>query len=411
MKNFLLGLGALLTFSLSACGGGGEEPSTGTLADGTGSNGGIVNTAPSVAGNYTGVYNTNVVTASTPYSLTLYQNGSEVTGIFTSIKISGSVYGTVAANNIITLTISEPRMLGTIKANMTPTGNTWTLSGLSGTDVFGVHTTGTGTATKRNTPPTSVFANGYNGTATITNFSHLTPNPVTTPGGIYPVSITGLLPDGSGGYSGAIANRFVSGMLSISYYPSGLQYLGRVYCGGSGTQDWAFGNGGFQLSDLPSDMMLYRLDIGGAYLSSTSMSLHPGDITKTLPGTWTYSNPLPTAVGIQSLSANITGIDGLSYTASVTATIRQTTGGPVDTVSGTLQGNYDLNPALDSFTGTRVFQLGLTSTGSLNITNNSGLTSGLGIYLDWVDNSTTPMKSQISVHSGNKVWPDINMVR
>jgi hypothetical protein len=411
MKNVLSGLGTLLIFSLSACGGGGgKDLPTATPGDGTGGsgNGG---TTQSVAGNYTGTYTTNVVTASTPYSLTLDQSGNTVTGTFASTKISGKVYGTVAANNTIALTITEPRMLGTITATMTPTGSAWALSSLAGTDVFGVHTTGTGTVTKIITPPISVFANGYNGTATITNFSNLTSNPVTTPGGTYPVSITGLLPDGSGCYSGVIANRFAAGILSISYIALASQYTGIIYSGGA--QNWVFGysGGGFLLSDLPSAMMLERLDTGAAYLYSTSMILHPGDITKTLPGTWAYTNPVPTAAGIQSLSATITGVGGLSYTASVTATIRQTVGDPVDTVSGTLQGNYDLNPARDSFTGTRVFQLGLVPTGTLNITNNSGLTTGLGIYLDWVDNSTIPMKSQVSVHSGNKVWPDITMTR
>jgi len=403
-KRLIWWLGALIMVSLTACGGsdsGSDSPS------GAPGSGGSPNTAAKVDGNYTGSYTTNLI-PSTPFALSLSRSGSIVTGQFTSTKISGSVSGSVNDSGTVEITITEPRSLGTVNMTLLPSGQNITVSSVTGTDLFGKHTSGTGFANVAAAPPVTLFANGYNGVATFINMS---PLPLFgTQSGTYPVSITGILPDGSGGYSGTIKNKFAAGLLSIVYVPAAAKYVGTIYQGND-APNWIVGDGGFNISDMENNLYMYRLHSTAADVYTSSCALHSGDFIKVLPGTWSYTNPDSAAIGVQSLTATIVSGNGISYIAQVSAVVRQVVGGPVDTISGTLVGTYDLNPTINNHTGARVFQLGLVATSPLTITNNSGATTNFAIYIAWVDNSTSPLKSLISVDTGNRAWPDITLTR
>lgn len=409
----------VLTAALAACGGGGGGQGDGAGAT-TGTGGtvgsGAGTTVVNVAGNYTGTYKTNIIVSNLPYSLSLQQNGSSLTGQFNSRAITGTVTGTVAADKSMALTITEPAGVGTVNVALTPSGNSWVVSSVTGTDAFGIHTSGSGTVTANNTPLTSVFANGYNGYGTFANQSNLSGQIIGTASGTYPISISNLLPDGSGtGWSGTFSNLFVSGIIGISYVNGASLYTGVIYPA-PGSYPWAVGNGGFQVSEMLTNMYFSRVEPNSmtTYVDTVSTSLHNGDIAKTLPGTWTYTNPDPNVAGIASMSITVT-TNGWNYTGQVTASIRQTANDPTtDTVTGTITGVYNLAPYTNPHIGSkRVFQMKWANSGGtpLTITNPSGLTSDLIVYVNYVENSTTPMRFVVNVDSGNKSWPDITLTR
>lgn len=405
------GLLAVVALSLAACGGGGGAGS-GTGAGGTvGSTGGGGggSTTPGVAGQYTGAYKTNVITSSTPYALYLTQNGSTVSGRFVSTKITGQVGGSVANDGTLTLIVSEPVGLGTIYVSMAPTGSgTWTLATISGSDVFGTHTSGSGTLAPMVSTPSTTFASGYNGYANFLNNSATSTAPVPFPSGMYPMSITNIASDGSGyGWSGTMYNAFFSGILSLSYITSGSIYTGQIYPGG-GAYRWVMGNGGFFLSDIASNLYFYRLDPSMTYIDTSSVRLWPGDLTQDIPGTWSYTNPNQSAVGILSASVTYGPTNGSIYTAQVSVSLRQTAGGAVDTVTGLVSGFYDLSPATTSHAVGRTFQFKMAppDAQSLTITNNSGLTTGFSLYMNFMNSSTSPKQLDLVFDSGNKAWAD-----
>lgn len=398
-----LSLLAVTSLIIAACGGGGGASAGSGTSDGTAA----TVQAPVVGGNYSGTYHTNAI-SSTPYSMWISQADSILTGDFTSTKISGKVTGTVSADKIMTLTVTEPRSLGSIQITLTPSGTGYVVSSISGTDVFGMHTSGSGTVAAA-AAPASEFANGYNGTATFLNGTATSAVPVTTSGGTYPISITNILPDGNGGYSGVIVSKIVAGMLGITYVPVASQYVGTVYTGPSSLK-FIMGNGGFTLADMLSNQTLYRQEsnTSAVYLYTTSMALHPGDFGKVFPGvTWSYTNPDQTAVGILSMKLNVAPSNGINYSAAVTSSIRYTAGGPVDTVSGNVSGTYDLNQAVNPRAPGRVFQLVLTPSAPLVIANNSGLTANMNIYVAWVDNGSSTRQALMTVDTGTKALPDV----
>lgn len=407
-SRILLILMMFVSLQMAACGGGGSStPGTDSNPGGGGSS-----NLPVVAGDYSGSYTTNVITTSTPYALSLTQSGSSLSGQFTSTKISGAVSGTVAADKSMALTVTEPRLLGTVSLNLTPTNNGYTITSVSGTDAFGTHTTVVGTAVT-STPPVATLANGYNGIGTFLNGSATSTVPVGLASGTYPVSITNLLPDGSGNYSGVVACKYVGGLISFTYSPGASLYYGMIYPGGT-TPKWQFGNGGFTTADITNALNMYRYEpINANYLYTTSMTMHSGDFSKVFPGlTWTYTNPDQSATGVLSMQLQVLPTNGVGYTAQLSASVRQTVGGVVDTISSLVSGNYDLNPAVNSHVAGRVFQLKLSPVaGSSVITNNSGLTTNADLYVAWVDNSNGTNKSQISVDTGNKAWPDITLTK
>lgn len=392
---YLFSFMVVIALAVAACG-----PKTETTADKTSTTG----KAPAIAGTYSGAYTTNIITSTTPYTLTITQDGYNLGGQFTSLKISGPVTGTVAADKTMSLTITEARSLGTIKVTLSSVGSGFAVTSVSGTDVFGIHTSGSGTGVT-STSPVSLLANGYNGIGTFVNNGAL---PIAS--GIYPISVTNLLPDGSGNYSGVVTNKFVSGMLSIQYYSEYSLYSGIIYTG-FGTSTWALKNGGFTSSDIANNLSLTILDdLAFPSVFAYVMTLHPGDFTKVFPGTWNYNNPDQTATGILSLQLVVTSPDGVNYSVNAAANVRQVAGGPVDTVSGTLGGAYNLNPVTNPRAASgRVFQVALAPSGSLTLKDNSGSTTGLSVYIDWLDNSTAKPTALISVDTGSKTWADITL--
>ncbi len=412
-RSILLAIAGLLMLQLMGCGGGGGGGSASDTTPGTTTTTTTPSVpAPVVAGTYEGTYKTNILTSLIPYSLTITQSGSALTGDFASQKISGAVSGTVAADKTMTLTVTEPRSLGSVVVVLTPAASGYTITSVKGTDVFGGHTVGTGTAASVTAPVVPVFANGYNGTGTFINSSDLSTNPVSTPAGTYPVSITNLRPAGGGNYAATLVNKFTVGLLGIQYIPAASAYFGLVYSS-PGVLPYILGNGGFTPASMLTNQMLYRGEMASiTYITTTSMALHPGDFTKVFPGAWTYTNPDSAAVGILSMQITATSSNGINYSAQATANVRQSVGGPVDTVSGALTGIYNLDPAVNPRAAAgRVFQMALNPSGALTLTNNSGLTTSLTMYVAWVDNGTLPEKALVSVDTGNSTWPDITLGR
>lgn len=399
LKSVLFGM--LMMLTLAACGG----TISGDYAEWN------------IAGEYTGSYKTNLITADTPFYLTLKQAGTTLTGQFSSVKISGTVTGRIAnTDKSFTVTVTEPYGAGSVVVSFSQAGNHWTILSVTGTDVFGAHTSGSGTLAVA-TGVTSPFANGYNGYGNFVNNTNASDQVIATVSGTYPISMTSLLPDGSGkGWSGVMNNIFMSGMMNIIYNPVMSMYDGNIVKTGS-AYPWGMGPGNF-VTDLADPtggfMYFWRSDPSlNVYIDSNSVVLHPGDITKTLPGVWTYTNPSTTAAGVVSMTLTVTSVDGVHYVGQVSAIIRQSDGSAVvDLVSGTLSGAYDMTPHTNPhITPERVFQIKMSSSSALNITNPSGLTSDLVVYLNYVDNSTSPMQSVVNVDSGNRAWGDITLTK
>jgi hypothetical protein len=86
------------------------------------------------------------------------------------------------------------------------------------------------------------------------------------------------------------------------------------------------------------------------------------------------------------------------FTATVNATVM--VNGKADTVSGMLQGTYDLQPHPDPSVAGSGYAVRFTvpSGGSpLTITNSSGMTTQFDVYLVWTD--STSLNMQVMVNS------------
>lgn len=403
MKGVLL-LGLVVgCLSLTACGGGSASGTVSGNSGDAGNNNGNNNqqVAPvALAANYTGTYRTNVVTNQTPFAMSLAQNGSAVTGTFASMKISGQVTGTVTGNNVV-LTVTEPNNGGQVTINATVNGNTFAIGSITGVDTFGNNTSGTGSCTAQASPPAMSLPSSYNGLAVLANNSHLlgavmNGAPSFDPSsGTYPVSVSALQPDGAGNYVGSFTSGFVSGILAMNWFALGSEYYFNIYP--KNDYSWFYGNGGNNsLTDVK--LAFFRNDNpNGAYVTA-NMNLHSGDIHQDLVGTWSYTSTA--ATGVKNFQLVVTTVDGTNFTARITATVQGTVGVAADTVSGDLQGVYDLTAQSNPRITLSGFAMRFAPVvGSpLTISNTSGLTPSFTVYLSYLDKTAGTIN--VDVDSG-----------
>jgi hypothetical protein len=378
-------------FSLAACGGGsGTSSSSGSTTTSGGSNNtnnGQPGTAAVLAQNYKGTYRTNIITTSPSFLLTLTQNGSAFSGTFTSIKIAGQAVGTVSGSNI-TFTVTEPGNGGQVTFTGTVSGSTMTIGSITGLDTFGNNTSGTGSCTALATPPISNFTTAYNGIAYLGNNSNFIGaqsvgvTPFAPTSGNYPVSVTGFAPDGSGNYAGSFTSGFLSGIFTMNWFSNGGYYYFQLY-----PQNALSWFGGQNQSPSDSSIALSPPGTTGSYVTST-LNLHPGSISSDLAGTYTFTG---TAIpGVKNLQMVITSTDGIHFSAQITGAVQEASGAQVDTVSGALQGVYDLQPHADPAIYNSGYAIKFAAAGGapLTIGNNSGLTPSFTVYLSYVDTAT-----------------------
>lgn len=388
----------LITLVSTAFLGCGSNPTTTT-------SGGISKKLPSLAPAYTGTYTTDILNNPVPFAIKLTQTGKNIIGNFTSTKITGTLTGTLEGSTLL-ITITEPGESGTISmvGTLSNDNDSIALIEISGTDVFGLHTSGSGNCSG-GTAPTSPFADSYNGVVEMDNLGVFSSYRFQT--GNYPILITNLSSDGHGSYSGAFFSQFATGILCLASTantdPITLQPL--LY---KSDLTYSLNDGidiptvstvhGYSLATMPLLLSTslpnpYRLIVVAQVPSPHKVDLHPGNPSNDLVGGWTYSGDSPIS-NLISLSVKILPSGSNSFTAQVNARLK--VNGVTDTIYGTLRGGYDVAPHDGYAMHFTVPPNGIP----LTISNNSGQTKQLDLYLVWVDNQTLTMQMGIDT-TGN----------
>jgi hypothetical protein len=296
--------------------------------------------------------------------------------------------------------------------------NSLSIGSISGTDTYGYHANGSGSCTTPATQTESPYYSSYNGV--IFNLQNYGTLPTyQTPTGSYPVLISGFGSDGGSYYAGVFQSQPVTGIfvlgpntqnISNSFVPLIVANSGVTYYLNDGIDSPTGNTYGYGLTSMPfylsvptSNPLIFTSAAG----ATSNLDLHPGDPRVDMAGSWKYAALTVPVDGIDNLNMTITSIDGNVFTAAVSATI--ISGGNADTVSGSIQGIYDLLPHNDpSFPGdnNKTYAACFTvPTGGtpLLITNNSGNTTQFDVYLMWIDIKAGLMKVVVNSTGGSEI--------